>query len=116
MKIFATRNNAKNLIISNCKIADNFVLRILGLLPYKTLSENEGLLLKPSNSIHTFFMRMTIDVIFIDKNNKIIKIYHEVKPFRILPIHLNSRCVIETAGGICKMKNLQKGDIISFNE
>ena len=116
MKIFATRNNAKDLIISDCRIADNFVLRILGLLPLKTISNNEGLLLKPSNSIHTLFMKFPIDVIFVDKRNQIIEIYHEVKPFKILPIHLNSRYVIETAGGVCKMKNLQKGDIISLDE
>lgn len=45
---------------------------------------NYGLMFKKCNSIHTFFMKQNIDVIFLDKNNNIIKRYNNITKNKIL--------------------------------
>lgn len=110
MKIYNSTQN--NIISKDAKVADNFFSRSIGLLSKKTLSESESLVIKPCCSIHTFFMRFDIDVLFVGINGKIIALYENVKPWRILPIHLTSKYVVELAAGSIVNKNISKDDII----
>ena len=64
------------------KIAKSFKERLFGLMFKKNI--NNGLLFKNCRSIHTFFMLEEIDVIATDKNDKIIKMYKNIKPCRLL--------------------------------
>ena len=112
MKIYNSTQN--NLIADNVKVAENFFTRSVGLLSKKTLSQGEGLVIKPCCSIHTFFMRFAIDVLFVDRSNKIIAMYENVKPWRILPLHIHSYYVAElSAGSVCD-ENISEGDIVSI--
>jgi len=112
MNIYNSSQN--NLIADSVKVAENFFTRSIGLLSRKSISNNEALIIKPCGSIHTFFMRFDIDVLFVNKKNEIIALYENVKPFRILPIHLTSSYVIELAAGSISDKNISKGDLISI--
>ena len=64
------------------KVANNFKDKLLGLMFKKNI--DYGLLIKNCKSIHTFFMREAIDVLLLDKNNKILKINRNINPNRIL--------------------------------
>lgn len=112
MKIYNSTQN--NLIADAVKVADNFFTRSIGLLLKKTVSQDEALIIKPCCSIHTFFMRFEIDVLFVNKQNEIVALYENVKPWRILPIHLRSDYVIELCAGQISDKNIQKGDTINI--
>lgn len=111
MKVYNSSKN--NLIIANVKVADNFVTRTFGLILKSSLSESEGLIIKPCCSIHTFFMRFAIDVIFVNKKNEVIALYENVRPWRILPIHPSSSYVIELPAGTITTKCIEKHDIIN---
>lgn len=112
MKVY---NSSKNsIILEDAKVAKNFFTRTVGLLSKKSLNEGEGLIIKPCCSIHTFFMQFAIDVLFINKQNEVIALYENVKPWRILPIHLNSSYVIELAANSISDKNIEKGDTITL--
>lgn len=113
MKIYNSTQN--NLIVDDVKVAENFFTRSIGLLSRNALSENEGLLIKPCCSIHTLFMKFSIDVLFVNKKNEIIALYENVKPWRILPIHPTSYYVIELASGQISNKKIEKGDLIQIN-
>lgn len=113
MKIYNSTQN--NLIADNIKVADNFITRTFGLIPRKTIPVSEGLIIKPCCSIHTFFMRFAIDVIFVNKKNEIVAMHENVKPWRILPIHPTSHYVIELASGEISAKGIKKYDIIKSN-
>lgn len=110
MKIYNSTQN--NLISDDAKVADNFYTRSVGLLSREYLSENEALILKPCCSVHTFFMKFAIDVLFVNKQNEIVALYENVKAFRILPIHFNSHYVVELPAGQINARNIQKHDII----
>lgn len=114
MKLY--NSTQKNLISDDVKVAQNFFTRTVGLLSKKFLPEGEALIIKPSCSVHTFFMRFEIDVLFTDRKGKIIALYENVKPFRILPIHLGSNCVVELASGTISAKSIKKGDLINIEE
>lgn len=112
MKIYNSTQN--NIISEDAKVADSFFSRSIGLLSRKTLSESESLIIKPCCSIHTFFMRFDIDVLFIGAKGKIIGLYENVNPWNVLPIHLTSKYVVELPAGCISNKNIQKGDEISL--
>lgn len=112
MKVYNSTQN--NLISDDIKVADNFVKRTFGLIPKSSLKEGEGLVIKPCCSIHTFFMKFAIDVLFVNKKNEVVALYENVKPWRTLPVHLTSQYVIELPAGTITAKNITKHDIISI--
>jgi uncharacterized membrane protein (UPF0127 family) len=112
MKIYNSTQN--NIIAEEVKVAENFFTRSVGLLSRKYISENEALIIKPCCSIHTFFMKFEIDVLFVGANGKVISLYENVKPWRILPIHLKSQYVIELCAGQIRAKSINKNDNIEI--
>jgi len=113
MKVYNSTQN--NLIADDVKVAENFFTRSIGLLSKKSLLSNEGLIIKPCCSIHTFFMKFEIDVLFVNKQNEVVALYENVKPWRILPIHQTSHYVIELQSGTITAKNISKGDLIQIS-
>ena len=63
-------------------VAKNFKEKLIGLMFKKNI--NYYLLIKNCKSIHTFFMKENIDVLLIDKNNKILDIKRNIKPNKII--------------------------------
>ena len=110
MKLYNSTQN--NLIADDVKIADNFISRTVGLISKKEILEPEGLLIKPCCSIHTFFMRFDIDVLFVNRKNEVIALCENVKPWRILPIHPTSQYVVELSAGVISSKQILKGNIL----
>ncbi len=114
MKVYNSTQNS--LIADEVEVAQNFVTRTFGLIPKKSLNEGEGLVIKPCCSIHTFFMKFYLDVLFVNRKNEVVAPYENVKPWRILPIHLTSHYVIELPAGEISAKNIKKGDLITISQ
>jgi len=112
MKIINLRNNA--VLADKADIADNFLKRLIGLLCHNNLPDGEGLILKPSNSIHTCFMRFTIDVMFLDKNNQVIAMLPSFRPFRLSRIYFKALSTIELPAGIFEKTKTYVGDKIDI--
>ena len=89
-------NSSNNLLLANeVTVAKNFITRSIGLLLHSEMSNDEAMVIYPCGCIHTFFMKFAIDVIFVDKNNKVVAIKENIKPWRISPLYLRSKYVIE---------------------
>ena len=81
--IYKIINKTKSITLSQqAQVADSFFKRFWGLMFKKHIDKDEALIFYRAQSIHTFFMRFPIDVIFLDKNMRVIKIYQGLKPFR----------------------------------
>lgn len=63
------------------KIADTFFSRLAGLMFQKELPQATALLLAPCNSVHMCFMRFAIDVVYIDRDYRILKVVKNLKPW-----------------------------------
>ncbi len=106
-------NQTKNTILAeNAVMAQTPLARMKGLLARKELKQGEALILKPCNSIHMFFMRFAIDVIFVDKNNKVVHAVISIKPFRISNIYWRSVLAIELPTGTVQSSLTSQGDTI----
>jgi hypothetical protein len=72
---------------------------MFGVLGRCGLNAGERLWIKPSFGVHTVGMRFPIDVIGLDKNLKVVKIWPHLAPFRVTSISLKVRSVIELGAG-----------------
>jgi uncharacterized protein len=70
-------------LCERCLVADRFWTRLRGLMGRKELARGEGLLIRPAGSIHTMFMRFAIDVVFLDREDVIVKVVPRVRPWRL---------------------------------
>ena len=89
------------------KEAKTFFQKLKGLMFQKDF---DYILKFKANGIHTFFMKKNIDVILTDKNNKILYIYKNLKPNRIIMPKKEVTYTYETPVNILK---LQIGDIFN---
>lgn len=108
-------NKTKNLILAqDAFLANSLFSRIKGLLGRDTLKPQEALVIKPCNSVHTFFMRFAIDVIFVDTGNKIVALENDLKPYKISPLYFKANYVVELPSGIIAKTNTKVGDEIGL--
>jgi uncharacterized protein len=79
--------------------ADTYETRSRGLLGRGSMDRDEGLWIVPCPMIHTFFMKFSIDVLFLDADLKVVRVLENFMPWRISPWMFRARSVLELAGG-----------------
>ena len=95
--------------------AESFFSRFLGLMGRKSFPRGcDALLFENCTSIHCFFMRMTIDAVFVDKEGNVISCFHSLKPWRLAFGGKKSRSVIELPAGTLEKTNTRPGDRLKF--
>ncbi len=108
-------NTTRNIEIADkLAIADSMFSRMKGLLGKDSLQKGEALLIKPCMGIHTFGMRFPIDVIFLDKQNKVVALKKNVPPNRMSAIHFSAASVMELSAGVLDDCDITTGDQINI--
>ncbi len=97
------------IISEKMKRAESFFDRLIGLMFRRQMIGFDSLLVTNTNSIHTFFMRYSIDVLFVDKEFRIIKIYRSIKPWRMTRMVWKARHALELMSGTVP-ENVEAGD------
>ncbi len=64
------------------RVARTMFARMKGLIGTKRLPPGEGLLILHCNAIHTFFMSFAIDATFLDRDDRVVKIVRNIRPWR----------------------------------
>ena len=64
--------------------------------------------------MHMFFMRFAIDIVFLDKANRVIRINHSLKPWRISSMVFGARRALELEAGAASLAKTALGDILRF--
>ncbi len=103
------RGEAGRIVCERCEVADGLISRARGLLGRSGLGPGEGLLLRPAFSIHTFFMRFPIDVVFLDRNGEVVAVAESVRPWRAAT-RFRARAVLELAAGEAARLKLRPGE------
>lgn len=96
-------------------VADRPLLRMRGLLGRRDLHADEGILLKPAGSIHTHFMRFPIDVVFLDREGRVLDLRSTVVPWRIAR-RRGAKAVLELHAGEARRRGVQVGDVLRLAE
>lgn len=97
-------------IARNVKIAANFRDRARGLLGRREMSSDEGMLFEPGGSIHTLWMQMTIDVAFLDRELRVLKLSGAVAPWRMRFAPHGTHYTLELAKGRLAACRLRVGE------
>ncbi|MCC6629245.1 MAG: DUF192 domain-containing protein [Chloroflexi bacterium] len=84
--------------------------RARGLLGRRDLPPGEGLIIRPCNSVHSFFMAFPIDVIYVDGDSVVVAVTPSLAPNRVGPIVWRARDVIEVPAGMSHATATQVGD------
>lgn len=92
-----------------CTVAHRMWPRMRGLLGKRSLESGEGLLIRPAPSIHTFFMRFPIDVVFLSRQGEVLKVAERVPPWRARSCR-HSYAVLELAAGEAGRRGIAVGD------
>lgn len=88
-------DGSKEILAKRLAVADTFWSRFKGLMGKKKLISGCALLLYPCSSVHTFFMRFPIDVVYLDKDMNILKVVKAMKPWRLDFGHKKAVYVLE---------------------
>ena len=91
-------------------VADTCLTRLLGLLGKRRLDAGCGLLITPSSGVHTFGMLFTIDVIALNKNLQVLKLWPDLAPFRMTSISRKTHSILELAAGQISACGMRVGD------
>lgn len=101
-------------IAQRVKIAQDFKSRSAGLLNRSSLDEDEALLIKPCNAIHTFFMKFPIDIAFLDKKGKVVKTRENLCKNRLCSCIFHGYMVLEMKAMKLSKTSLNLGDLIKI--
>lgn len=113
MKIFNV--SRETILAENCNIANNFLSRFRGLMGVRMLPAGSGLHIVPCNSIHMFFMKIPLDIVFMDGNNVVVYMVEDIKPWKVSKIVNKAHSVLELPHGTINASGTCVGDKIEFN-
>ena len=102
-------------VCERCTVAATPLRRMKGLLGRKSLEAGEGLLIRPTSSIHMFFMRFPIDAIFLDGELAVRKVVPGLKPWRIA-FARGAKSVVELSAGEAAHRGIIPGDRLRMEE
>jgi uncharacterized membrane protein (UPF0127 family) len=98
-------------VASRLLLAFDSSSRRKGLLGRNSLDEGTAMLIAPSNAVHTFFMRFRIDVAFLAKDGRVLKVRHAV-PARRVTAALRAYAVAEMPEGTLLRADVRPGDTL----
>lgn len=102
-------------LIEHVEVADTFYKRFKGLMGRKSLNEHSAMKIEPCSSIHCFFMKIPIDVVFLSKDHQVLKLIPAMKPWTVSPVVRGARYVLEANGQALNGK-LKEGDFIQYTD
>lgn len=93
--------------------AQSWLDRMKGLLALPQLNVNEALWLQPCPSIHTWFMKYSIDVVFFDRAGNVVKLVENIKPWRSASCWRSHGCLELPVGDIQRLQ-IQEGEVLQW--
>jgi uncharacterized membrane protein (UPF0127 family) len=86
-------------LAEQAELADNYWTRFVGLMGRRELAAGTGLVLKPGGGIHMWFMRIPLDVLHVDKHDRVTHVLRGIRPWRFGPLFVGGKLAIELPVG-----------------
>jgi uncharacterized protein len=100
-----------SVVCERCELAESFRTKLVGLMGRSSLPDDEGMLFRPTGSIHMLFMRFPIDVVFCDADLRVVKVVRGLKPWRAAAAR-GAKVAIELAAGAAA--DVEAGDRLTL--
>lgn len=97
-------------LVEQCLVARKFFTRFFGLMGKTHLPANQAIVFPKCNSIHTFFMRMPIDVVFVSATGEVVRVLNSLSPWKLLLPIKGAVHTIELGSNQATEKNIRQGD------
>jgi uncharacterized membrane protein (UPF0127 family) len=115
VKLFVKNSNRDSVVTTDADIADTSQKRRTGLLKHNSLAAGEGLWIVPCEAVHTFGMKFPIDVVYLSKQKKVLKIRDNMKKSR-MSLCLRAHSVLELPAGRAAETGTVVGDQLEFTK
>jgi uncharacterized membrane protein (UPF0127 family) len=101
-------------LAGDAREASGFFERLRGLLGTESLEKGRALIIRPCTGIHTFFMKYPIDALAADSRNRVLAVYHSLKPFRLTGLHHRAVFFAEFPAGTLGAAGVREGDVLEI--
>jgi uncharacterized protein len=102
-------------VCERCEVPESAFGRARGLLGRDGLEPGGGMLIDRAGSVHMFFMRFPIDVVFLDRNRKVVRIVHGLRPWRVAGAR-KAVATLELPVGAVGEAGLEEGDVLVLED
>jgi uncharacterized membrane protein (UPF0127 family) len=114
-KVVSALNTTRGTVLGDqVRLAESGLTVIVGLLGERGLQRGDGLLIVPSQGVHTFGMLFTIDVIVLDNDWRVLAIRPDMRPFRMTRLYWKAAAVLELPAGTALATSTRVGDQLEF--
>jgi uncharacterized protein len=108
---YQVRNATRGTLLGDrIEEARTFSRRFMGLMGVSKLAFGHGLHIVPCNSVHSFFMQITFDALFLDKSLIVVHVEAAMLPWRVTRLCSEARSVLELPAGTAALSNTRVGD------
>jgi len=112
---YRVRNDTRGTVLAERALrATNAWQRMVGLMFSAELPAGEALLLEPCASIHMFFMRYPIDVVFLSREHSVVGLVPTIAPWRMTRFFRGARIAVELPAGVIQRSATLLGDTLSL--
>ncbi len=117
MKKIKVFNSSKEIfVLQEVEVADSFWYRFKGLMGRAFLEEGKGMLIIPCSHVHTLGMKFSLDIAFLDSNNRVCHLLTGVPAGKLFLGSRYAASVLEAAAGSFAGQKLEQGDHLEFEE
>ncbi len=110
-----TNRTRQTVLVERGWVASNLWTRMVGLLGRSGLEPGQGLLLQGEQAIHMFFMKFAIDVVYLDKQGRVLCAIDRLQPWRLGPYLRQAHDVLELPAGTLNATQTRAGDDLVFD-
>jgi len=96
-------------------VADTHLTRLRGLLGKPSLTPGEGLLIRPCKGVHMYMMKQSLDVAFLDRDGRVVALYHDLAPWKRSGWHGDAQQALELPPGSLEQTGTELGDALRID-
>lgn len=103
-------------VAGHVEVADTMWSRFRGLMLRRELLPGHGLAIRPCNSVHMFFMRFALDVVFVDAEGRVVRVLDSIRPWRASSLVRGAKAAIELPAGTAARAVVVPGMVLRLVE
>jgi uncharacterized protein len=108
-------NLSRGVVLGNAiRVAESGLSRMVGLLGERQLAPGDGLLIVPSQGVHTLGMLFSIDIVVLDNDWKVLDVRKRMRPFMVTRVYFKAAVVLELPTGTVAQSGTCIGDSLQF--
>lgn len=114
-ELIRVRTGEGAIVCERCEVAESALARMRGLLGRTGLEPGTGMLINPAPSVMTFFMRFPIDVLFLDRDRKVVGVRHRLGPWRVAGAR-HAAAALELPAGAVAEAGIEEGQLLVLED